>query len=135
MEEKEKKTEEIITGEIIPKYFKLNPKSRFLILISLYLSIVAISMIFICIKISNINKPKNEMKGIKFEDLLLQSLKEYKESKSLFGVPVTPNPKGIPVGPAAGPHTQLTGNIIAAYAGGAKVFDLKTIQILAVEAL
>ena len=135
MEEKEKKTEEIITGEIIPKYFKLNPKSRFLILTSLYLSIVAISMIFICIKISNINKPKNEMKGIKFEDLLLQSLKEYKESKSLFGVPVTPNPKGIPVGPAAGPHTQLTGNIIAAYAGGAKVFDLKTIQILAGEAL
>ena len=86
MEEKEKKTEEIITGEISPKYFKLNPKSRFLILTSLYLSLAAISMIFICIKISNINKPKNEMKGIKFEDLLLQSLKEYKESKSLFGV-------------------------------------------------
>ena len=136
MEEHEKETTtNIITGEIHPKYFKLNSKNRSLLLLSLYLSLAAISMIFVCIKITNAIKPKNDMKGIKFEDLLLQSLKEYHESKSFFGVPVTPNPHGTPVGPAAGPHTQLTGNIIAAYAAGAKIFDLKTIQILAGEAL
>ena len=136
MEEHEKETTtNIITGEIHPKYFKLNSKNRSLLLLSLYLSLAAISMIFVCIKITNAIKPKNDMKGIKFEDLLLQSLKEYQESKSFFGVPVTPNPHGTPVGPAAGPHTQLTGNIIAAYAAGAKIFDLKTIQILAGEAL
>ena len=136
MEEHEKETTtNIITGEIHPKYFKLNFSNRILTLLCLYLSLTAISMIFVCIKISNAIKPKNDMKGIKFEDLLLQSLKEYQESKSFFGVPVTPNPHGTPIGPAAGPHTQLTGNIIAAYAAGAKIFDLKTIQILAGEAL
>ena len=136
MEEKEKENNtEVIKGEINPKNFKLNSTKRFIIMMCLYLSLAAISMTFVCIKISNAIKPKNDMKGIKFEDLLLQSLKEYKESKSFFGVPVTPNPHGTPVGPAAGPHTQLTGNIIAAYAAGAKVFDLKTIQILAGEAL
>ena len=136
MEEKEKENNtEIIKGEINPKNFKMNSTKRFIIMMCLYLSLAAISMTFVCIKISNATKPKNDMKGIKFEDLLLQSLKEYQESKSLFGVPVTPNPHGTPVGPAAGPHTQLTGNIIAAYAAGAKIFDLKTIQILAGEAL
>ena len=125
----------LISGEISPKYYKLSSKNRCLILLCLYLSLAAISMTFISIKISNALKPKNDMKGIKFEDLLLQSLDEYHKSKSLFGVPVVPNPHGTPVGPAAGPHTQLTGNIIAAYAAGAKIFDLKTIQILAGEAL
>ena len=125
----------LISGEIPPKYYKLSSKNRCLILLCLYLSLAAISMTFISIKISNALKPKNDMKGIKFEDLLLQSLDEYHKSKSLFGVPVVPNPHGTPVGPAAGPHTQLTGNIIAAYAAGAKIFDLKTIQILAGEAL
>ena len=136
MEEKEKENNtEIIKGEINPKNFKLNSTKRCIIMMCLYLSLAVISMTFVCIKISNAIKPKNDMKGIKFEDLLLQSLKEYQESKSLFGVPVTSNPHGTPVGPAAGPHTQLTGNIIAAYAAGAKIFDLKTIQILAGEAL
>ena len=35
-----------------------------------------------------------------------------------------------PVGPAAGPHTQLSQNIIAAYIGGARFFELKTVQKL-----
>lgn len=35
-----------------------------------------------------------------------------------------------PFGPAAGPHTQLAQNIIAAYAGGARFFELKTVQTL-----
>lgn len=35
-----------------------------------------------------------------------------------------------PVGPAAGPHTQLAQNLTAAYAGGARFFELKTVQTL-----
>ncbi len=35
-----------------------------------------------------------------------------------------------PFGPAAGPHTQLSQNIIAAYAAGARYFELKTVQTL-----
>ena len=33
-----------------------------------------------------------------------------------------------PFGPAAGPHTQLAQNIVAAYAAGARFFELKTVQ-------
>ena len=35
-----------------------------------------------------------------------------------------------PIGPAAGPHTQMTQNIVAAYLGGARFFELKTVQIM-----
>ncbi len=35
-----------------------------------------------------------------------------------------------PFGPAAGPHTQLAQNIIAAYYAGCRFFELKTIQIM-----
>ncbi|MEG2605405.1 MAG: putative selenate reductase subunit YgfK, partial [Clostridia bacterium] len=33
-----------------------------------------------------------------------------------------------PFGPAAGPHTQLAQNLVAAYAGGARFFEVKTVQ-------
>ncbi len=33
-----------------------------------------------------------------------------------------------PVGPAAGPHTQLAQNLVAAYVAGARFFELKTVQ-------
>ena len=33
-----------------------------------------------------------------------------------------------PLGPAAGPHTQLTQNIVASYYAGARFFELKTVQ-------
>ena len=35
-----------------------------------------------------------------------------------------------PFGPAAGPHTQLAQNIVAAYVAGARFFELKTVQKL-----
>lgn len=35
-----------------------------------------------------------------------------------------------PVGPAAGPHTQLAQNIVAAYYAGSRFFELKTVQIM-----
>ncbi|MDC7234476.1 MAG: putative selenate reductase subunit YgfK [Spirochaetales bacterium] len=35
-----------------------------------------------------------------------------------------------PVGPAAGPHTQLAQNIVTSWAAGARFFELKTVQIM-----
>ena len=34
------------------------------------------------------------------------------------------------LGPAAGPHTQMAQNIVLAWLGGARVFELKTVQVL-----
>lgn len=34
----------------------------------------------------------------------------------------------LPIGPAAGPHTQMTQNIIASYLTGGRFFELKTVQ-------
>lgn len=46
-------------------------------------------------------------------------------STTLHGVTVA-----TPLGPAAGPHTQLAQNIVLAYLGGCRVFELKTVQVL-----
>lgn len=35
-----------------------------------------------------------------------------------------------PLGPAAGPHTQLSQNIISAYVAGSRFFEVKTVQII-----
>lgn len=35
---------------------------------------------------------------------------------------------GLPIGPAAGPHTQIAPNIVAAWLAGSRVFELKTVQ-------
>ena len=35
-----------------------------------------------------------------------------------------------PIGPAAGPHTQMTQNIVAAYYAGSRFFELKSVQIM-----
>lgn len=37
---------------------------------------------------------------------------------------------GAPLGPAAGPHTQMSQNLVMAWACGARVFELKTVQIM-----
>lgn len=37
---------------------------------------------------------------------------------------------GNPLGPAAGPHTQLAQNMILGWLGGARIFELKTLQVL-----
>lgn len=39
-------------------------------------------------------------------------------------------PAATPVGPAAGPHSQLAQNIVLSWLGGARLFELKTIQII-----
>ena len=39
-------------------------------------------------------------------------------------------PAATPLGPAAGPHSQLAENIVLAWLGGSRVIELKTVQIL-----
>lgn len=50
---------------------------------------------------------------------------EEKFNRTIFGRTLE-----TPVGPAAGPHTQLTQNIVAAYYTGSRFFELKTVQIM-----
>lgn len=89
----------------------------------------------------------DRMRPIPFKDLLNQIMTEFKQKGTIFYVPVTKielvgrkillSGKQVesPVGPAAGPHTQLAQNIVAAYVGGARYFELKTVQILDSEEL
>lgn len=73
-----------------------------------------------------------------FSSLLMGLLKEYKSTGCFLQVPVKRNAAmdyQNAIGPAAGPHTQLAGNILAAYGAGASHFELKTVQILEGEAL
>lgn len=87
-----------------------------------------------------------EMKPIPFTRLMKQAMGEYEGKGTFFGVPVAPVPAGegqdlfggrmeSPIGPAAGPHTQLAQNLIAGYAAGGRFFELKTVQTLWGEAL
>ncbi len=39
-------------------------------------------------------------------------------------------PAATPVGPAAGPHSQMAQNIVLSWLGGARLFELKTVQVL-----
>ena len=39
-------------------------------------------------------------------------------------------PAATPLGPAAGPHSQMAQNIVLAWLGGARMFELKTVQVL-----
>lgn len=48
-----------------------------------------------------------------------------KYSREIFGRALE-----TPVGPAAGPHTQLAQNIAAAYYTGSRFFELKTVQVM-----
>jgi putative selenate reductase len=39
-------------------------------------------------------------------------------------------PAATPIGPAAGPHSQLAQNIVLAWLGGSRLFELKTVQVV-----
>jgi putative selenate reductase len=39
-------------------------------------------------------------------------------------------PAATPIGPAAGPHSQMAQNVVLAWLGGCRLFELKTVQIL-----
>ena len=74
----------------------------------------------------------DRMTPIPFAELLTQSLREFRAARTLYGVPAADavpdtgmtlagRPLSCPVGPAAGPHTQLAQNLIAGFAAGARV--------------
>ena len=82
------------------------------------------------------------MRPMPFARLMNWILTEYQDQGSVFGVsklvrhengqarPIFKEKIEAPYGPAAGPHTQLAQNIIAAYAAGSRFFEVKTVQIM-----
>lgn len=83
-----------------------------------------------------------KMTPIPFAELMEWILTEKQNSKTVFGIRkpyVAKKGKFLEIfgekletmfGPAAGPHTQLSQNIIAAYYAGSRFFELKTCQIM-----
>ena len=86
----------------------------------------------------------DKMRPVPFVNLLERIVGEYRNEGSVFSIHesefyVPKKDKAIkvfnqecvtPLGPAAGPHTQLAQNIIAAYLTGARFIELKTVQIM-----
>ena len=84
----------------------------------------------------------DRMTPIPFGNLMDWILEEKKTKNTVFGIQRPYTYKNdhqwevfggkleTPFGPAAGPHTQLTQNIVAAYYTGSRFFELKTVQIL-----
>jgi len=86
-----------------------------------------------------------ELVPIPFDRLLKRIYHEYQTTESIFDLPsgkfYRPSPgldlsvsfcgntAANPAGPAAGPHTQLTQNIILSWLAGARIIELKTVQI------
>ncbi|HDQ73650.1 MAG TPA: FAD-binding protein, partial [Chloroflexi bacterium] len=82
-----------------------------------------------------------------FEHLLASMLAELEQNQSIFGIhrslfyapeadaPYTTDRLfdqhlATPIGPGAGPHTQLAQNIVSAWLSGARFIELKTVQIM-----
>ena len=85
------------------------------------------------------------MKIMSFERILNLALEDYYTKGKIFGVEEKDFYRDIdnsiemdfcgeylrfPIGPAAGPHTQLTQNFLAAYLTGCRYFEPKTVQIV-----
>ncbi|MGL5386749.1 MAG: putative selenate reductase subunit YgfK [Serratia sp. (in: enterobacteria)] len=84
------------------------------------------------------------MRPVPFKALLTRIFDEYQTSRSIFGIPeqqfyrkhddrqinVFSESCETPLGPAAGPHTQLAQNIIVSWLAGGRFIELKTVQIL-----
>jgi putative selenate reductase len=86
----------------------------------------------------------DKMRQVSFEKLIDWIFNELKTKESIFGIhkdkfyyEIPDNTisflgesLGIPIGPAAGPNSQLAQNIIAAYLTGSRFIELKTVQII-----
>ena len=81
------------------------------------------------------------MRQIPFAQLMDWILTENAEKGSIFGIrkivrheggaePIFAEKIETPFGPAAGPNSQLTQNIVASYVAGARFFELKTVQVM-----
>ena len=87
-----------------------------------------------------------ELKGISLTRHLDNILNELKKTQSLYNLPARSffrqdkrldfsvdlygRKAFTPLGPAAGPHTQMTQNIILSFLAGSRIIELKTIQVL-----
>ncbi len=86
----------------------------------------------------------DRMRPIEFRQLIRWIFEEFNGVNTIFGIPASKfffknNEHRLqifdefletPIGPAAGPHTQLSQNIISAYLTGGRFFELKTVQKL-----
>jgi len=86
----------------------------------------------------------DKMRLIPFDGLIDRILEEWRHTRSIFEIPedcfyrksdkriyeVFGQRLSVPLGPAAGPQTQITQNIIASYLTGSRFIELKTVQIL-----
>ena len=86
----------------------------------------------------------DKMRLIPFDDLLDRVMEEWRHTRSIFGISesnfyrkkderiyeVFGQKLMIPLGPAAGPQTQIAQNIITSYLTGSRFIELKTVQIL-----
>lgn len=86
------------------------------------------------------------MKSLTMSELLARIVGEWAARDSIYDIPgaltrrvldienrspgfkVNETLIGLPIGPAAGPHTQIAPNIVAAWLAGSRVFELKTVQ-------
>lgn len=84
----------------------------------------------------------DRMTPMPFRQLVTWMLSEHEKTGSVFGVyrpykadsgkqqELFGRVLETPIGPAAGPHTQLAQNLAASYYTGSRFFELKTVQIL-----
>ena len=84
------------------------------------------------------------MRPVSFKELVDRMFNEYRKDRKIFGIAESQFFKKeveeklsifgesceTALGPAAGPHTQLTQNIVASYLVGGRFIELKTVQIL-----
>lgn len=87
----------------------------------------------------------NKIKCVSFKSIMNQILDEFWRRERVLGIKkiykcdreerlnIFNEKLELPIGPAAGPHTQLCMNIITSYLCGARYFELKTVQNLDVK--
>ena len=82
------------------------------------------------------------MRPVPFEELIDRIFSEYRQGGTIFGIAedqfyhcdgkqqvhVFGQTCATPLGPAAGPHTQLAQNLVASYLVGGRFMELKTVQ-------
>jgi putative selenate reductase len=86
----------------------------------------------------------DKMRLVPFRELLSRMFEEYKNQKSIFDLPENrwyrkSDDRSVDIfgdrcetvlGPAAGPQTQLSQNIVSSYLTGSRFIELKTVQVL-----
>lgn len=87
----------------------------------------------------------SELAPVPFPDLIRRMRREVETSQAIFDLPAKKwfrpdegpdfsafhfgRRASTPVGPAAGPHTQLAQNIVLAWLAGSRILELKTVQV------